>query len=207
MSEYSSDYASYSSSSTVPPPEPIGLTSSSLSVSLLPSSSSASIYPMPDGRAAAAASSAGEYDASSPTEEFLPYPTEEDESQLQAIRTWTQRVKICAVAHMVTAIAVLRSDFYASTIAGCVLLLAFYAYAHFMRIRRKNFIYLFLLVVSLNLVRDGVILFFYIPALEKDWWGFMLLVLLGVDAVAVTPLTLYSCFYLHRSTAVSQLSV
>ena len=70
-----------------------------------------------------------------------------------------------------------------------------------------QFIYLYMLVVSLNLVRDGVILFFYIPTLDVDWWGILTLVLLGIDALVVTPATCYTCFWLHRSTAVSQLSV
>ncbi len=70
-----------------------------------------------------------------------------------------------------------------------------------------QFIYLYMLVVSLNLVRDGVILFFYIPTLEVDWWGILTLVLLAADALVVTPCTCYTCFWLHRSTAVSQLSV
>ena len=70
-----------------------------------------------------------------------------------------------------------------------------------------QFIYLFMLVVSLNLVRDGVILFFYIRTLDSDWWGLLTLVLLGIDAIVVTPFTCYCCFWLHRSTAVSQLSV
>jgi hypothetical protein len=64
-----------------------------------------------------------------------------------------------------------------------------------------------MLVVSLNLVRDGVILFFYVQALDNEWWGLLTLVLLGIDAVVVTPCTCYTCFWLHRSTAVSQLSV
>ena len=70
-----------------------------------------------------------------------------------------------------------------------------------------QFIYLFMLVVSLNLVRDGVVLFFYFQALDKDWWGLLTLALLGIDAIIVTPCTCYCCFWLHRSTAVSHLSV
>ena len=130
-----------------------------------------------------------------------------------------------------------------SSVVGLLLLVAFYAFAHFMKIRRKNvsrtaldtaspnsqrpepapltspvlslsavwrrdqFIYLYMLVVSLNLVRDGVILFFYIPTLDVDVWGILTLVLLGIDALVVTPCTCYTCFWLHRVTAVSQLSV
>ncbi len=35
----------------------------------------------------------------------------------------------------------------------------------------------------------------------------MLLCLLCVDALVVTPCTCYACFWLHRSTAVSMVSV
>lgn len=64
--------------------------------------------------------------------------TSEDPAQLRAIKTWTQRVTICFLAHMVTAICLLKSVYWLSTVCGCVILLAFYAYAHIMRIRRKN---------------------------------------------------------------------
>jgi len=142
-------------------------------------------------------------------DDFLltPVAADQDAAQMRAIKAWTQRVTICFLAHMVTAICLLRSAYWLSTVCGCVILLAFYAYAHIMRIRRKNFVFLYLLVVGLNLTRDVIILVFYIPELEVDWWSYTLLVFIWIDAVVVTPLTCYTCFYLYRSTAVSQLSM
>ena len=121
------------------------------------SSSSSAVYPLP-----ADSSNLSSYDTTSPSRllpTILP-SSNDDDAQAAAIATWTQRVKIAFLAHMITAIALIRSTYSLSTIAGCVILLLFYIFAHFRKVRRQNFIWMFLLVVALNLVRDGIILYF-----------------------------------------------
>ena len=212
MADYNSDYATYSSTQMQPPEIPLvtsnhlSTSSSSLAASLLPSSSGA-VYPLPADPSSLSTSS--DYDASSPTDSYSQFaPPADDEAQAAAILTWTQRVKMCFYAHMITAVALIRSTYYMSTVAGCVILLCFYVFAHFRKVRRKNFVWMFLLVVALNLVRDGVILFFdFQTGWAKDWWDYMLLCLMCVDALIVTPCTCYACFWLYRSTAVSMVSV
>ena len=210
MADYNNDYATYSATHLHPPEIPLvaanhSSSSSSLAASLLPSSSSA-VYPLPADPSSLSQSS--DYDPSSPSDSYQQFaPPADDQAQAAAIRTWTQRVKMCFYAHMITAVALVRSTYWLSTVAGCVILLAFYVFAHFRKVRRKNFVWMFLLVVALNLVRDGVILYFDFQNQLKDWWGYTLLALLCVDALVVTPCTCYACFWLHRSTAVSMVSV
>ena len=218
MADYRSEYATYPTTQLQPPEIPLvtpthpASSSSSFTASLLPASSSSSaVYPLPaDLSSSSLSTSTDGYDATSPSDSYqqFPSPAGDDEAQAAAIATWTQRVKICFAAHMITAIALIASTYRLSTVAGCVILLLFYIFAHFRKVRRKNFVWMFLLVVALNLVRDGVILFFeFQTGWAKEWWDYMLLCMLCVDALVVTPCTCYACFYLHRSTAVSNVSV
>ena len=209
MANYDNDYSTYSSSQLRPPEVPLvnPSSSASLGTSLLPSSSSA-VYPLSSDPSSLSQSS--DYDGVTPTDLYVQFaaPPGDEQAQAAAIDTWTQRVKICFYAHLITAVALIRGTYYLSTVAGCVLLLAFYVFAHFRKVRRKNFVWMFLLVVALNLVRDGVILYFdFQTGWAKDYWDYMLLVLLCLDAVIVTPATCYACFWLHRSTVASMVSV
>lgn len=132
---------------------------------------------------------------------------EVDEAQMKAIRTWTLLVKICFGLHMITALALLKSYYWLSTVVGLGMLVLFYIYAHCAHIQRKHFVFLYLLVVALNFARDLIILIFWIKDLEDDVWDYTLLVLIFVDACAITPASLYSCFYLYRSTSIVQLTM
>jgi hypothetical protein len=107
MSDYTSDFASYSSSTNGAPS----------STSFLPTSSSATVYPTSLLPASSSSSStnllSNDFDQSASQEEFLALPPEgDDEAQLRAINTWTKRVQVCFVAHLVSAMALMKSDFW-----------------------------------------------------------------------------------------------
>ena len=124
MSDYTSDFSSYSSSSPAPlhSPESIHLAPTNLhgsSTSFLPSSSSsAPVYPtslLPSSSASSAALLPNDFDPSSTQgDEFLELPPEQEEAQLRAIQTWTKRVQACFVAHLISAMALLRSEFWSA---------------------------------------------------------------------------------------------
>ena len=185
MSDYTSDYSTYSATTPpLPSPESISLSpaiSNGTSTSFLPTSSSAPVYPSSLLPSSSSSSSAAllpnDFDPGAQSDEFLALSPEEGEAQLRAINTWTKRVQLCFVAHLVSAMALLRTDFWSdaslhsllglrcgtargapeevgmgcvltvcdvravcriSSVLGLLLLLAFYLFAHFMKIRRKN---------------------------------------------------------------------
>jgi len=74
-------------------------------------------------------------------------------------------------------------------------------------LQKKRIVWLYLLVVTLSFFRDVVILVFFLGDEEADWMQYTVLGLMFIDAVLVSPATLYCCFYLYRSTVVQQLTV
>ena len=118
MSDYTSDFSSYSSNTNLHSPDSIDLppvASNGLSTSFL-SNSSAPVYPsslLPSSSSSvSAALLPNDYDQTVTPDEFLALPPEEGEAQLRAIQTWTKRVQACFIAHLVSAMALLRTDFW-----------------------------------------------------------------------------------------------
>jgi len=136
------------------------------------------------------------------------YSVKELEEQKQsALSTWNTRVKICFTLQLLAAACLLRSYYWFTTVIGFVIVLGCYLYAYVVRQKKHEFALAYLLLVTLNFVKDIVILYFYCSGPSMDSYEIFLVFLLITDCVIFSPATLYCCFYLYRSQSLTELIV
>lgn len=136
---------------------------------------------------------------------------EELESQHQAaIRQWGRRVKACFAIQLISLLCLLHSLYWYTTVIGVVLLIAILIFAYSIKQQQVNFVLVYVGVVLVNLIKNVVLLYFFF---EEDKSGdslsayeYFLVILLLVDCIIFTPMSLYSCFFLHRSISLTSLT-
>lgn len=128
------------------------------------------------------------------------------EEHLKAISTWSNRLKVAAFLHLVTLGCMLHSYYWFTTAVFLGLLLAIWAYCAVTKKHQgRNLVWLYVLLILMNFVKNTLICFFSIRGGNLTPYEVFLMILIVVDDALFTPLSLYCCFYLHRSINVSYL--
>ena len=108
----------------------------------------------------------------------------------KAITYWSRCVKICFVLHLITALCLLHSYYWFSTVIGLVLLVAIWLYAYAIHQRQTNFVLSYLVVVVVNLAKNVLILYFYFRDSRQgqtlDSYDYFLVALMIIDASILT---------------------
>lgn len=89
-----------------------------------------------------------------------------------------------------TALLLLHSLYWYTTVIGCVLLIGLGLYAYSIRQQQTNFVVLYVLIVLVNLLKNALLLYFYISAAhegeELEPYEWFLVVMMCIDSVVCT---------------------
>jgi len=129
-----------------------------------------------------------------------------EEQKAKALHTWNTRVRICFAVQLLVSACLLRSYYWFTTVIGFVIVIGCYVYSYVVRQKRHEFALAYLLLVTLNFVKNVVIVYFYLVGPPLDAYEVFLVVLLIIDSACFGPATLYCCFYLYRSQSLTALS-
>jgi len=129
-----------------------------------------------------------------------------EEQKAAALRTWNNRVRICFGLQLLSAGCLLHSYYWFTTVIGFVMVIASFLYAHIVRQQKHEFALAYLLLVSMNWIKNVVVVYQYVTASSMLGYEYFLVILLIIDCAFLAPSTLYCCWYLYRSHSLIALS-
>eukprot|EP00823_Brevimastigomonas_motovehiculus_P002957 TRINITY_DN1776_c0_g1_i1.p1 TRINITY_DN1776_c0_g1~~TRINITY_DN1776_c0_g1_i1.p1 ORF type:complete len:192 (+),score=7.54 TRINITY_DN1776_c0_g1_i1:45-620(+) len=128
----------------------------------------------------------------------------EDQKE-KALQYWNIRVKICFGLQLLAACSLLHSYYWFTTVISFVIVIGCYIYSYVFRQRKNEFALAYLILVTLNFIKNVFIIYWLITG-NPDAWEIFLICVLIADCAFFAPATLYCTWYLYQSQSIDELN-